>query len=77
MQNTEPLAEIKLAGNRLLKFYHHLKSNSLFIELQAPTTQRDGHGFGFLDGVTLQGAELQAFTEAIGALQWPQFKPAA
>jgi hypothetical protein len=76
MLNSTEIAELRLSGNRLLKFHYHPRNGSLFVELQAPTTKRDGHGFGFVDGVTLQGPELAAFAEAIGALQEPELLPA-
>jgi hypothetical protein len=77
MLNSREIVEIRLSGNHVLKFHWQPRNNSLFVELQAPTTQRDGHGFGFVDGLNLQGAELRAFTEAIAGLQEPELLPAA
>ena len=77
MQKAEVLSEIKLSGSHRVIFTWHPCTHALYLELQGATTKKDGHGFCWLDGATLQGAELQAFVEAIMALQWPQFEPAA
>jgi hypothetical protein len=78
MQSAEPVAELKLSGNHVVKFQWAPTSQSLFLELQRPTTRKDGHNYGFIDGLTLQGVELAAFVRAIASLQGgPELRPAA
>jgi hypothetical protein len=77
MLNGERVAELTLVNNRRLRFTWYPSTQSLYVELQEPNNNKHGHGFGFVDGVSLQGAELRAFTEAIAALQEPELLPAA
>jgi hypothetical protein len=73
----KPAAELRLTNNHKLKFHWHAAKRALFVELQRPTTDKNGHGWGFVDGVTLQAEDLAALIQAIGGPPEPELPQAA
>ena len=71
MSNSERLAEFELSNNYRRKFTYLQNQRSVYLELQKPTNQKDGHGYSWAAGLTLSGADLQQFITAIAALQEP------
>jgi len=61
MQNAEPIVELSLSNNHKLLFHRLPHLGTVYVELQRPTNQKDGHGYGWIAGATLQGEELAQF----------------
>jgi hypothetical protein len=68
MLNTEPIVELSLSNNHRLLFHRLPRQGTIYVELQRPTNQKDGHGYGWVAGATLEGPDLQKFCEEIGTL---------
>ena len=69
MLNTQIGPELKLSNNHRLRFRYRKTDGTLSVELLAPRTLKDGHGYTYTAGVLLAGDKLATFVAAIASLQ--------